>query len=40
MAQEKLIQAPKTPYTIVRATQLFEFVSAIVEFSRDGQAVR
>lgn len=26
MAQEKLIQASKTPYTIIRSTQFFEFV--------------
>lgn len=30
-AQEKLIRAAKTPYTIVRATQFFEFLGAIGE---------
>src|SRR5262245_13707691 len=40
MAQEKLIQASKTPYTIVRATQFFEFVGAIAQSATDGQAVR
>src|SRR6476469_8193904 len=29
VAQEKLIQAPPIPYTIVRATQFFEFVGSI-----------
>jgi uncharacterized protein YbjT (DUF2867 family) len=29
VAQEKLIQAGKVPYTIVRATQFFEFLAAI-----------
>jgi uncharacterized protein YbjT (DUF2867 family) len=40
MAQEELIKASKMPYTIVRATQFFEFVGAIAEFSTDGQTVR
>jgi uncharacterized protein YbjT (DUF2867 family) len=40
MAQENLIKASKIPYTIVRATQFFEFAGAIVEFSVDGQTVR
>jgi uncharacterized protein YbjT (DUF2867 family) len=40
MAQEKLIQASKIPYTIVRATQFFEFVGAIAESATDGQTVR
>jgi uncharacterized protein YbjT (DUF2867 family) len=31
IAQEKLIEAGKTPYTIVRATQFFEFIGAIAE---------
>ena len=33
MAQEGLIKASKVPYTIVRATQFFEFVGGIAQFS-------
>ncbi|OKO85056.1 SDR family oxidoreductase [Bradyrhizobium sp. AS23.2] len=40
MAQENLIRASKIPYTIVRATQFFEFVGGIVDGSSDGQIVR
>jgi uncharacterized protein YbjT (DUF2867 family) len=40
MAQEVLIKTANIPYTIVRATQFFEFVGAIAEFSTDGQTVR
>jgi uncharacterized protein YbjT (DUF2867 family) len=40
MAQEELIKASKIPYTIVRATQFFEFVGAIAQSAGDGQAVR
>jgi uncharacterized protein YbjT (DUF2867 family) len=40
MAQEKLIQASKIPYTIVRATQFFEFVGGIAQFSTEGETVR
>ena len=40
MAQEKLIQASPVPYTIVRATQFFEFVSGIAQFATEGQTVR
>ena len=40
LAQEKLIQAAKIPYTIVRATQFFEFVGAIAQAATDGQTVR
>src|SRR5258707_7026889 len=40
MAQENLIKASKIPYTIVRATQFFEFVSAIAQSATDGQTVR
>jgi uncharacterized protein YbjT (DUF2867 family) len=40
MAQEELIKASKIPYTIVRATQFFEFVGGIAEFSTEGQTVR
>src|SRR5262245_20822854 len=40
LAQENLITAAKIPYTIVRATQFFEFVGAIAQLSTDGQTVR
>ena len=40
MAQEDLIKASKIPYTIVRATQFFEFVGGIADFSTQGQTVR
>jgi uncharacterized protein YbjT (DUF2867 family) len=40
LAQENLIKAAKIPYTILRATQFFEFASAIVASSADGQTVR
>ena len=39
MAQEKLIQASSNPYTIVRATQFFEFVKGIADFSTQGNKV-
>jgi uncharacterized protein YbjT (DUF2867 family) len=40
MAQEKLIKASPIPYTIVRATQFFEFVGGIAQFSTEGHTVR
>jgi uncharacterized protein YbjT (DUF2867 family) len=40
MAQESLIKASRIPYSIVRATQFFEFVGAIADFAADGQTVR
>ena len=40
MAQEDLIKASAIPYTIVRATQFFEFVGAIAQSATDGQTVR
>jgi uncharacterized protein YbjT (DUF2867 family) len=40
MAQEKLIKASGIPYTIVRATQFFEFVNAIAQLATEGQTVR
>jgi uncharacterized protein YbjT (DUF2867 family) len=40
MAQENLIKASSTPYTIVRATQFFEFVGGIAQLSTEGQTVR
>ena len=39
MAQEKLIKASKIPYTILRSTQFFEFVSAIAQSGTVGQTV-
>src|SRR5436189_1182180 len=40
MAQEKLIKACPIPYTIVRATQFFEFVGGIAQSATQGQTVR
>jgi uncharacterized protein YbjT (DUF2867 family) len=42
VAQEKLIKGSTTPYTIVRATQFFEFVGAIADSATgaDGKTVR
>ena len=40
LAQENLIKASKIPYTIVRATQFFEFVKQIVDYSTEGNKVR
>lgn len=40
VAQEALIKASKIPYTILRATQFFEFVEGIVKSGADGDAVR
>jgi uncharacterized protein YbjT (DUF2867 family) len=40
MAQEELIRAAGIPWTIVRATQFFEFVGAIAQSAADGQTVR
>lgn len=40
VAQEKLIKASPIPYTIVRATQFFEFVKGIADSATDGQIVR
>jgi uncharacterized protein YbjT (DUF2867 family) len=40
LAQENLIRASRVPYTILRATQFFEFVGGIVDSSSDGQTVR
>jgi uncharacterized protein YbjT (DUF2867 family) len=39
MAQEDLIKASGIPYTIVRATQFFEFLGGIAQFSTVGQTV-
>ncbi|MGD9646367.1 MAG: SDR family oxidoreductase [Pirellulales bacterium] len=41
VAQEKLIQSAGVPYTILRATQFFEFIGGIIaHFPNDGQTVR
>jgi uncharacterized protein YbjT (DUF2867 family) len=40
MAQESLIKGALVPYSIVRATQFFEFVKGIADFSTDGDKVR
>src|SRR5215468_10350855 len=40
MAQEKLIKASPIPYTIVRATQFFEFVSGIAQTATEEKTVR
>jgi len=40
LMQEKLIAASGIPYTIVRATQFFEFMGGIAQASTDGQIVR
>jgi uncharacterized protein YbjT (DUF2867 family) len=40
MAQEKLIKGSGIPYTILRATQFFEFVGAIVQSGTDGDVIR
>ncbi|TMP98069.1 MAG: SDR family oxidoreductase [Verrucomicrobia bacterium] len=39
MAQEKLIKASPIPYTIVRATQFFEFAGGIAQSATEGQTV-
>ena len=40
IAQENLIKGSSIPYSIVRATQFFEFVKGIADFSTDGNKVR
>src|SRR5467141_2317012 len=40
MAQENLIKASSIPYTIIRATQFFEFVTGIAQLATEGQTVR
>jgi len=39
IAQENLIKASSIPYSIVRATQFFEFVKGIADFSTQGDKV-
>jgi uncharacterized protein YbjT (DUF2867 family) len=40
IAQEKLIEASSIPYSIVHATQFFEFVTKIADAATDGNTVR
>ncbi len=40
MAQESLIKASKIPYTILRSTQFFEFMSRTADSFTDGKIVR
>lgn len=40
LVQEELIAASGIPYTIVHATQFFEFLGGIAQASTDGQVVR
>jgi uncharacterized protein YbjT (DUF2867 family) len=40
IAQEKLITASPIPYSIVRATQFFEFIKSIADAATDGNIVR
>ena len=40
VAQENLIKASSIPYSIVRATQFFEFVKGIADISTEGNTVR
>ncbi len=40
LAQENLIKASSIPYSIVRATQFFEFVEKIADMSTEGNSVR
>src|SRR5512147_385250 len=40
VAQEKLIETSRIPYTIIRATQFMEFLGGIAASSADGNIVR
>jgi uncharacterized protein YbjT (DUF2867 family) len=40
IAQEKLIQGSSIPYSIVHATQFFEFLKGLADISSDGDKVR
>jgi uncharacterized protein YbjT (DUF2867 family) len=40
VAQEDLVKAGPIPYTIVRATQFFEFIGRIADSNTDGDTVR
>ncbi|MEV7678846.1 NAD(P)H-binding protein [Streptomyces sp. NPDC088341] len=39
-AQEHVLENAPTPYSIVRATQFFEFVDAVLSWTTDGDVVR
>src|SRR5215470_8848248 len=40
VVQEKLIKSSAIPYSIVRATQFFEFLKSLADISFDGDKVR
>jgi uncharacterized protein YbjT (DUF2867 family) len=40
VAQEEIVEAGSVPYTILRATQFFEFIGRIADSSTDGDTVR
>lgn len=40
LAQERRVQAAITPYTLLRATQFFEFLGAMADAGADGDEVR
>jgi uncharacterized protein YbjT (DUF2867 family) len=40
LAQEEALKAATVPYTILRATQFFEFIGRIADASTDGETVR
>ena len=40
VAQEETVKAGSVPYTILRATQFFEFIGRIADSSTDGDTVR
>jgi uncharacterized protein YbjT (DUF2867 family) len=40
VAQERLIEASRIPYTIIRSTQFLEFLRGIADSSTDGNTVR
>lgn len=40
IAQENLIKGASIPYSMVRATQFFEFLKGIADFSTDGNKIR
>ncbi|HEY2592102.1 MAG TPA: SDR family oxidoreductase, partial [Steroidobacteraceae bacterium] len=40
LAQEKLIESSRVPYTIIRSTQFLEFIGAIADSSAEGSKVR
>jgi uncharacterized protein YbjT (DUF2867 family) len=40
LAQEQVVKAATVPYTILRATQFFEFIGRLADSSSDGDTVR